>query len=796
MPDTETSPETCAPQLQFRLPLEPARLLRARERMRDYLQSCCSEQELIDGIILCIEEACTNAIRHSGSQDEMEVALRFESSDLLVEVVDRGLGFDLDGFDPDTVPDPLATGGRGLFLMTRLMDDLTVQRDHGFRVSMVKRGILRNDPQALDSGLGELGSQDRATRRETRLRALLEELDEAFFALDWQYRYVHANQAALKMMDKSAGELLGRTPGEVFPGLEVTPLMAALKEAMELGRPAVVEQRSVVNGDWLEVRVYPTPVGVSVYYRQINERKHIEEELSSSRARLAAILGTLSDAFYTLDRRWRVTFANDRAADYFGRPREMLLGHDVRKLLPQAISGAFAEGKHRAMAGEAASTEAYYAPLGIWLEERDYPSPEGVTVLLTDVTARKQADFERQEASEELLTQGEEMRSQGEELNSQALKVEATNEALRSSQRDYQLLFAAMSSGFAVHEIVTDTQGHPVDYRFLEVNEAFEELTGLRAGKIVGRTALEVLPGLEPSWIETYGAVALGGGPARFESYSTPLERHYEVIAYSPSPGRFATIFNDISERMRVEHERHKQAAELYARSLIEASPDPLVTISQDGSITDVNEATEKVTGAPRSELIGTDFSDYFTDPEQARAGYRKVFSEGLVRDYPLSIRHRNGTITDVLYNASLYRDEAGEVAGVFAAARDVTETKKAEAQVAQLAAIVESSGDAIIGKDLQGRIVSWNSGAERMYGYRFDEVQGKSVAILAPADHADDLDAILKRIRLGERVKNLETVRITKRGKRVDVSRPSRRSKTRRASWSVPRPSLATSRR
>ena len=95
----------------------------------------------------------------------------------------------------------------------------------------------------------------------------------------------------------------------------------------------------------------------------------------------------------------------------------------------------------------------------------------------------------------------------------------------------------------------------------------------------------------------------------------------------------------------------------------------------------------------------------------------------------------------------------------------------KAEAQVAQLAAIVESSGDAIIGRISQGRIVSWNSGAERMYGYRLDEVQGKSVAIVAPVDHADDLDAILKRIKRGERVENLETVRVTKDGKRVAVS-------------------------
>lgn len=121
-----------------------------------------------------------------------------------------------------------------------------------------------------------------------------------------------------------------------------------------------------------------------------------------------------------------------------------------------------------------------------------------------------------------------------------------------------------------------------------------------------------------------------------------------------------------------------------YARSLIEASLDPLVTISPDGKITDVNEATVKVTGAPREELIGTVFSNYFTDPGKARDGYRRVFAEGSVTDYPLTIRHRDGRVTDVLYNASVYRDAQGNVAGVFAAARDITAQKRTEAALAK----------------------------------------------------------------------------------------------------------------
>lgn len=124
--------------------------------------------------------------------------------------------------------------------------------------------------------------------------------------------------------------------------------------------------------------------------------------------------------------------------------------------------------------------------------------------------------------------------------------------------------------------------------------------------------------------------------------------------------------------------EKRKQDS-LYARSLIEASLDPLVTISADGKITDVNEASLKVTGISREMLIGTDFTDYFTEPEKAQAGYYKVFENGFVADYPLTIKHSNGNFTDVLYNASVYKDEKGNVLGVFAAARDINKQKWAK---------------------------------------------------------------------------------------------------------------------
>ena len=123
-------------------------------------------------------------------------------------------------------------------------------------------------------------------------------------------------------------------------------------------------------------------------------------------------------------------------------------------------------------------------------------------------------------------------------------------------------------------------------------------------------------------------------------------------------------------------HADKEKRASQYARSLIEASLDPLVTISAGGKITDVNEASIKVTGIGRKKLIGTNFSNYFTEPEKAEEGYRQAFEKGFVADYPLTIKHKNGKLTDVLYNASVYKDEKGNVLGVFAAARDVTEQK------------------------------------------------------------------------------------------------------------------------
>jgi PAS domain S-box-containing protein len=214
-----------------------------------------------------------------------------------------------------------------------------------------------------------------------------------------------------------------------------------------------------------------------------------------------------------------------------------------------------------------------------------------------------------------------------------------------------------------------------------------------------------------------------------------------------------------------------KEHAARYARSLIEAALDPMMTISAQDRITDVNEATVKITGIPRERLMGSDYAQYVTEPEKALVFFEQVFEKGSLADFPLTVRHVDGTLTDIVCNASIYRDIGGEVLGVFAACHDVTRQKEAREVAQRMAAIVRNSDEAILSGSLDGIITSWNPAAERMYGYTSQEIIGRSINLIIPADRTGEVDQILARIKAGEPVVSLETTRVRKDGAAFPIS-------------------------
>ncbi|MFA5182502.1 MAG: PAS domain S-box protein, partial [Syntrophales bacterium] len=272
---------------------------------------------------------------------------------------------------------------------------------------------------------------------------------------------------------------------------------------------------------------------------------------------------------------------------------------------------------------------------------------------------------------------------------------------------------------------------------YLTCNTRFECFLGAKEADIVGKTDYDFVDKELANFFREHDRKTMATGkPSANEEWLTFADDGYRRLFDTiktpmyDAEGKLIGVLGiarDITERKRAEEALH--AANAYNRSLIEASLDPMVTIGADGRITDANAATEAVTGYARTELIGTEFSNYFTNPEQARTGYQGVFQAGSVRDYSLDLRHRDGHVTPVLYNASMYRDEKGQVVGVFAAARDITEQKRSEEALRESGTLFRKLFEDHIAVKLildpdTGDIIDANEAAAVFYGWSREQLK------------------------------------------------------------------------
>ncbi len=267
-------------------------------------------------------------------------------------------------------------------------------------------------------------------------------------------------------------------------------------------------------------------------------------------------------------------------------------------------------------------------------------------------------------------------------------------EAFGKSHSRFATLFSKMLTAVAYYKVITDKNGKPLHYVCLEANNAFEKVTGIKRKDFLGKRAKDL-------WltngsnlhkiIDKFGRVSIAKEALQYEYQMDPMKKWYNISAFSVEKGYFVTIFEDISERKRMEEELREGVK--YNRGLIDSNLDPIVIIGQDGRICDVNRATTKIVGRTAAELIGTDFTDYFIQPDKARLGYEIALKEGSIRNYELEIKGKDETTTQILYNASVYRNDKDEYIGVFAAVHDITELKNLQED------LVKSAKFAVIGQ-------------------------------------------------------------------------------------------------
>lgn len=457
----------------------------------------------------------------------------------------------------------------------------------------------------------------------------------------------------------SAGPLTGTT--EIF--CVVITDLAELKRAEEALKEVNEELEQQVGNRTAELE------------REIIERRQAEDELGRTNRQLAFILANSLDAAYERN------IQTDRY-EYMSPVVQKLTGFSSEEMMSLGTNDMLAlvhpDDLPRVKAEKRNSSSEVGEETGMveyrfrskngkyrWLSDRFSIVRDGEghplyrVGIVRDITGRKKNEEELRRSRDEL------------ELRVQERTAEVRR-ALEAAAKERQRLYDVLEALPVMICLLTP------DYHVAFANRSFRE----KFGEPEGRHCHDFCFGNKQpcEFCESYEVLKTGkphhwvvkspDGGTVIDAYDFP----FTDIDGSPL---ILEMDIDITDQRRAE--TTLKAAAAYGRSLIEASIDPLVTIDSRGMISDVNIATEHITGYPREKLIGTDFSDYFTDPEKASAGYQLVFREGTVRDYELVIRHKDGHTTPVLYNASVYKDDAGNVMGVFAAARDISEQRRLE---------------------------------------------------------------------------------------------------------------------
>ena len=405
----------------------------------------------------------------------------------------------------------------------------------------------------------------------------------------------------------------------------------------------------------------------------VTERKQAEKLIQESKESLAITLHSIGDAVIATDVEGRITRMNSAAVRLTGWTLDdayglllpevfRIVNADTRKTVDNPVQKVMELGQVVGLANHTV----LLARDGQEYQIADSAAPirsaagdiMGVVLVFSDVTDKYQIE-----------------------------------KALRDSEANYRTIFREMLDGFALHEMICDADGQPTDYRFLAVNPAFERMTGLKAEAIVGHTVLEVMPGTEKHWIDTYGNVALTGEPVFFENYAADLDKHFEVTAFRPVANQFTCIFSDVTERKR--NDRALIESEFRFRSIFEKNASVMLIIDPElGTIVDANASAASYYGYSRAKLLSMSINSINTMlPEQINKKRQQAQREEC-KTFLFKHRLASGELRDV--EAHLTPIESQGRSLLFSVINDITARTQAEHALRASELFAKSTIDAV----------------------------------------------------------------------------------------------------
>ena len=473
-------------------------------------------------------------------------------------------------------------------------------------------GVLRGYAKILRDETARKEMEDRLRESEAFGRNILESISDAFYALDREWRFTYLNGQCELLVRRRREELLGRNIWEEFPEAARSVFQEQYHRAMAEGVAVTFETFYAPLEAWFEVRAYPSPAGLSVYFHDINERKRAEAErdrlLRSEREARAEAERQRDFVQLVLDRaplaigvmegaEHRFALVNPGTERLTGLTSEQFIGRTHAEVVPEAHE-VVAPILRRVYETGVSETQEITAMMPNGSESHlrvtwtPLPGadgrPRGVLYLSLDITARKRVETR-----------------------------------LRESEERYRTLFASIDEGFCVLEMLFDEGGKATDYRFLEFNPAFEKLTGIPATEALsGKTVRQLIPNLEEHWFEIYGRVALTGEPNRFVNGSEAMNRWFDVYAFrvgQPEERKIALLFNNITERRRTEHALSESQQRL--RTAMDAAQIYSWEMNLTTQRVEWSENVERVIGFPLPSDFGSVLDLVHPDDRAATAG-------------------------------------------------------------------------------------------------------------------------------------------------------------------------------
>jgi PAS domain S-box-containing protein len=577
-------------------------------------------------------------------------------------------------------------------------------------------------------------AQQELTESQALLRAVMEGAPDPIFLKDRDSRLLLANPATLALIGKPPEQVMGKNDREFYDDPAIgAAMMDNDRRIMASGETQVVEERLLtaeVERVFLSTKTpYRDPqgevIGIIGVSRDITDRKKREEELNRLNRTLKALsninqamLRSNNETEYMQEVCRIVVEDCGHAMVWIG-----FVEHDEGKTIRPVVSAGFEAGYLETLKLTWADTERGRGPSGTairtgkfsacknmltdpqfapWRAEaikRGYASSI-VFPLLSDgdvfgeltIYSREPDPFSQDEIK--LLNELSSDLAYGISLLRLRQAHAHIEVALAASEEHYRTLFNGMSEGFALHEIICDENGRPCDYRFLEMNPAFERLTGLKRSKLEGQLHSVTMPGDDPYWVEVYGKVALTGQPAHYENYSTELDQFYEVDAYCPKHGQFAVIFRNVTERKKAQERIFLQA------HMLAAVGQGIIGVDLNGKITYWNPAAARLYGWQVEEVLGLGMAEVILPEDQAsRERFEQIMAaieSGKNWNHEIMVKRHDGSLFPALVTFAPVRDEFGPLTGVIGVFSDLTERKQIEEKLRQSEQLYRGIGESI----------------------------------------------------------------------------------------------------